>query len=41
MSPHKNLGGSEASGVLIVKKSAYKNSTPSFPVNFFIFISAN
>jgi len=34
MSPHKNLGGSESTGVLIVKKSAYKITSPSFPVFF-------
>jgi len=31
LSPHKNLGGSESTGVLIGKKSAYKSENPSFP----------
>lgn len=31
LSPHKNLGGSEATGVLIGKKSSYKLLCPSFP----------
>jgi selenocysteine lyase/cysteine desulfurase len=32
MSPHKNLGGAEATGALIVKNSAYDlGSSPSFP----------
>lgn len=32
-SPHKNLGGTESTGLLIGKKSAYGllNKTPSFP----------
>lgn len=32
MPPHKNLGGSESAGVLIVKKLAYKCAIPTFPV---------
>ena len=32
MSPHKNLGGTESTGVLLIKKSAYDcTKTPSFP----------
>ena len=31
LSPHKHLGGSEATGLLIGKKSSYKLLSPSFP----------
>ena len=32
ISPHKMLGGSESTGVLVVKRSSYKiDKTPSFP----------
>ena len=31
MSPHKNLGGVETCGLLLVKKDVISSSTPTFP----------
>ena len=31
LSPHKNLGGAESCGVLILKQSAVQLSKPTFP----------
>jgi len=31
LSPHKNLGGAEACGVLIARKNIVKNAKPTFP----------
>jgi len=31
LSPHKNLGGAEACGVMIAKKDIIKNAKPTFP----------
>lgn len=31
MSPHKNLGGAESCGILLVRKNVVKGGKPSFP----------
>lgn len=31
LSPHKNLGGIESCGILLARKSLFKDSKPTFP----------